>query len=283
MTRNHRSPLRRIKRSFRHHRHARSGRVLQPRKWVFVVGCYNSGTTLLVNLLDAHPELTALPREGVELTDRLPRPEEFGYPRLWYRCREQLEISDASSSAGRAARIKRQWSHYVNDDQIIVEKSPANLTRLAFLQAHFQPAYFIYIVRNGYAVAEGIRRKADLAGWGNKEGGQYPIDDCAQQWVEADRALDESADNLQHLLCLNYEDLAADATGVLARVSEFLAIGAFADDLSERSWAVHESNAKIADMNKESLSRLSLTETSTIRDVANKTLEKYGYQNTSID
>ena len=277
MPRNHRSRLRRLKRSFRHYRHARSGRVLQPSKWVFVVGCYNSGTTLLVNLLDTHPELLALPREGVELTDRLPRPEEFGYPRLWYRCREQLEIPDTPSSASRAQRIKRQWSHYVNDEQIIVEKSPGNLTRLAFLQAHFEPAYFIYIVRNGYAVAEGIRRKADLAGWGNKEGGQYPIDDCARQWVEADEALATSASGLQHLLCLNYEDLTSDPTRALLEVSEFLGVDSFADDLAQRSWDVHRSSAKIADMNQESLERLSPEDTARVRKVANKTLDKYGY------
>lgn len=277
MTRTHRSPLRRLKRSYRHHRNARTGRVLQPSKWVFVVGCYNSGTTLLVNLLDTHPSLAALPREGVELTDRLPRPEEFGYPRLWHRCLEQLEISDAPSSASRAERIKKQWSHFIDDDQLIVEKSPANLTRLAFLQAHFQPAYFIYIVRNGYAVAEGIRRKADLAAWGNREMDQYPIDECARQWVAADEALATNANSLQNLLCLSYEDLTADPARVLTQVSDFLEVASFAGDLAERSWQVHRNSAKIADMNQDSLARLSAEDTAKIQHVAKATLEKYGY------
>ena len=59
-----------------------TGRSLAPDRWVFVVGCYNSGTTLLANLLEAHPAINGLAREGVELTDALRRPELAGWPRM---------------------------------------------------------------------------------------------------------------------------------------------------------------------------------------------------------
>lgn len=38
--------------------------VPRPDKWLFVVGCYNSGTTLLAEMLSRHPNISGLPTEG---------------------------------------------------------------------------------------------------------------------------------------------------------------------------------------------------------------------------
>ena len=43
-------------------------RPREPKKWLFLVGCYNSGTTLLRDILNEHPEIKGLPLEGVRLT-----------------------------------------------------------------------------------------------------------------------------------------------------------------------------------------------------------------------
>ena len=276
MARNHRAPLRRLKRRLRHAWRAKTGRELRPRKWVFVLGCYNSGTTLLVKLLNSHPELDALPREGVELTDRLPRPEQFGWPRMWQPCVEKLRVD--ATDAERAVRIKKQWSHYVDDAGIIVEKSPANLLRLSFLQRHFRPAYFIHIVRNGYAVAEGIRRKADLAGWGNRTYDRYPIKLCAAQWVDAEAAFTEQRPRLDRSLTISYEALTDDVGGVLGRVRAFLDIDEFPDDLGAKQWRVHERTGAVANLNADAIARLSIDEVAAIKAHAGPTLAKHGYE-----
>ena len=39
-------------------------RPANPEKWLFVVGCYNSGTTLIADALADHPQIAALPDEG---------------------------------------------------------------------------------------------------------------------------------------------------------------------------------------------------------------------------
>lgn len=67
---------------------------------------------------------------------------------MWIHCKDQLTIDASQSNAGLAERIKKQWSYFTDGGPALVEKSPANLLRLRFLQAHFQPASFIYIVRN---------------------------------------------------------------------------------------------------------------------------------------
>ena len=62
------------------------GRVPKPQKWVFIVGCYNSGTTLLADLMGNHPDISALPVEGVRLSDVWPLPETYAWNRMWMKC-----------------------------------------------------------------------------------------------------------------------------------------------------------------------------------------------------
>lgn len=47
---------------------ALTGVELKPQKWIFIVGCYNSGTTLLEKILSLHPMIGSLRDEGVMLT-----------------------------------------------------------------------------------------------------------------------------------------------------------------------------------------------------------------------
>ena len=85
---------------------ARWGRVLAPDRWVFIIGCYNSGTTLLKDLLAEHPHIGVLAGEGVKFSDALPRPEDFGWQRMWCQCIEQMHLDP--KDAERANRIKCQ-------------------------------------------------------------------------------------------------------------------------------------------------------------------------------
>lgn len=48
------------------------------RKWVFIMGCNNSGTSLLHYILGSHPDIASLPREGQFLTAVLPQPDHYG-------------------------------------------------------------------------------------------------------------------------------------------------------------------------------------------------------------
>lgn len=79
---------------------------------------------------------------------------------------------------------------------------------MLFLQEYFQPAYFIYIVRNGYAVAEGIRRKADLRRWKNPfYDKNYPIELCAKQWRKTDELVEQDRRHIRRFLQIYYGEL----------------------------------------------------------------------------
>lgn len=254
------------------------GKELQPEKWVFIVGCYNSGTTLLAEIFEKHPQLAVLPDEGVMLTNQLPRPEDFGWRRMWCECEPQMQID--KNKAPKAARIiKKQWSHFVKrNPKIVVEKSIANATRMHFFQEHFPNSYFIYIVRNGYAVAEGIARKAVVMEERQAElGTHYPIEYPAKQWQRSLEVVDAQKPQIKNFLEINYEDLTADLKGTGLKISTFLGINAFDEALLQGDFEVHGNKMKVSNQNPKSFARLSQEEWNSINTMAEKGLRAYSY------
>lgn len=259
---------------------AAGGRDLAPRQWVFLLGCYNSGTTLVRDILARHPQIAALPSEGVRLTDALPRPEDFGWPRMWCRCLDGVRLDpEAAGADRRAERARRHWSYfYPPAGEVFLEKSIAHAARLGFMAAHFRPAYFVYLVRNGYAVAEGIRRKADPAGRGNTVfNTPYPIELCAEQWLQTDRLVRADAAAAEHFLQLSYEAFAADPAGQMRRVTDFLGLQPLPAGALGGDWTVHGVQSPIRDMNAASFGRLAVEEAAAIEQVAGEALARYGY------
>lgn len=248
--------------------------VPRPEMWAFVVGCYNSGTELCMHLLGSHPQISALPVEGQFLTDQLVSDYELGLPRMWV-LREELFRLTEEDEGPDPIRLKKEWGQRLDTRRpVLLEKSPPNAARTRWLQAHFAPARFIAVVRNGYAVAEGIRRKARpkhrASGW--------PIDLCARQWSRSNEILLEDSEHLEHVLWLRYEDLARDPAAEVARIADFLKLdeGASAMNL-EGSWSVHERNEPIRDLTQESIARLDSSDIRIINREAGAMLERLGY------
>ena len=100
--------------------------VPRPDKWVFIVGCYNSGTTLLSEVLSDHDMISALPTEGQYLTDQFEADHELGLSRMWVR-REDLYRLTESDPGPDVIRIKKEWGMRLDlSKPILLEKTPAN-------------------------------------------------------------------------------------------------------------------------------------------------------------
>lgn len=255
-----------------------TGNELPNKKWIFIVGCYNSGTTLLNQILGSHPSISVLPDEGVMLTNKLVKPEDLGWRRMWWKCRSEMSAAQ-DLDIHTAKKIKKQWSHFYQDKPYLLEKSISNTCRIPFFQNHFQPAYFIHLVRNGYAVAEGIKRKAEIIK-GNPyyEGGNYPIDLCISQWTESLKEVEENKRNLKNFIEIKYEDLTSNPELVINRLTQFLSLTPLPKTVLDQSFSVHEKSSEITNMNKRSLERLTPQEIKIINLRAEKMLQKYNYQ-----
>ncbi|MCP4696048.1 MAG: hypothetical protein GY862_04245, partial [Gammaproteobacteria bacterium] len=222
--------------------------VVQP-KWIFVIGCYNSGTTLLENILRKHPSIAGLPDEGQFLTDALISPKSVGAPRLWAE-KENLFRFSPDEKTEEAEQVKRDWIRLLDKPRapFAVEKSPPNTARTLWLQKHFQEPYFIHIVRNGYAVAIDIHDKIQALT------GMAPdlLHKASNQWVRSVEAVLEDALELTHFLEIRYEDLTADPAGTSVKIFNFLGLSPFSPEISTLHAPIRNQNpARLAEMTKQ--------------------------------
>ncbi len=244
------------------------------KKWVFLVGCYNSGTTLLAELLGQHPAISALPTEGHFITDQFVKDYDIGLPRMWVE-REDLFRLNEDDTGPDPVRVKKEWAMRLNlRKPVLLEKSPPNSAKTRWLQAHFENAYFVGIIRNGYAVSEGITRKADPKHLINS----WPIEMSAYQWQRSNEVLMQDAEHLKNFIWVSYEELASDTVGTLNKITEFIGIENFTAFAEDRSWSIHERDEKVRNMNHESISRLNPEQIQRITAVAGDMLTHFGYE-----
>ena len=251
----------------------------KPEKWLFVVGCFNSGTTILRRLLESHPDISALAGEGAKLTSAFPDLEEGGWPRMMYANRSKWTLPE-SGATERARMAQRDWSIWFDRRaKVFFEKSIDHTTRMEWLDRHFPNTYFIAITRNGYCVNEGIMRRARPFGRAREQvGSTYPPELVAEQWVAFDETIRTSAGNVSRFHSLRYEDLTSDPANALARIFRFL-------DLSvpEMRWTapVMEIGAErheLIDQNERSLARLCDEDIAKMRLIMGDAMTRNGYE-----
>jgi hypothetical protein len=238
-----------------------------PGKWVFIVGCYNSGTTLLHDLLAQHPMVGAMPNEGQFFTNQLMTGEKAGVRRLWAQKPDAFRMNAGDTSID-VAKLKKQWAYFYNDPSrpVLIEKTIANAARTRWLQQNFQPAYFICLFRNGYAVAEGIHRKEN-----------HPVETAIAQWKISNEILLGDMQELNRKIQISYEDLTASPEFTMQKITAFLGLDNLPDSLFSQSYKIHEMHSSIRNMNEESIKRLTPSEIEIINSSASETLLKLGY------
>lgn len=112
---------------------------------IFVIGSPRSGTTLLGNVLAAHPDLAYAEeprmtwRQGNDKYSDYLRPE-HARPKV-------------------AQGIRRDFEQFVTDrgKKRLLEKTPSNALRLDFMRAVYPDGVFIHVLRNAYDAVLSIR------------------------------------------------------------------------------------------------------------------------------
>jgi hypothetical protein len=248
--------------------------VPKNKTWLFLVGCYNSGTTLLAEILGQHRSISALPTEGHFITDQFVKDFDIGLPRMWVE-REDLFRLNENDEGPDVIRIKKEWAMRLDCSKpVLLEKSPPNSAKVRWIQKHFENAHFVGIIRNGYAVAEGISRKGDPrhidSGW--------PIDMSARQWARSNELLLEDSKALKKFMWISYEELTEDTGRVLNDICRFVGVAEFDDFKSDQSLSIHERNEQVRNMNVESIEKLTPEQIQSINSVAGDMLDYFGYQ-----
>ena len=245
-------------------------------KWLFIIGCYNSGTTLLENILHQHSNIAGLTTEGQFLTQALINPKDIGIPRLWTQ-KEALFRFKPNEKTETAQQVKQDWLKQLDKPNFLyaIEKTPTNAARTLWLQQHFAPAYFIHIVRNGYAVALGIEEKVR-----KKHGEIMPnlLDKAAYQWARGLEIIIEDAPKLNHFLEIRYEDLTQNSIKVTTQICNFLQLPPLSENTLNQKYQVHNLNSEIKNQNAHRLAEMTTSQKAIIEKPAGKLLRQYGYK-----
>ena len=219
---------------------------------VFIIGCGRSGTTLLGEILAAHPQVSYR-HEPYHLWAAIDPVTDFvqRYSRGAHNC-----LLDARSVTP-AARRRFQRLMTAPSGFMLVEKSPVNALRIGYLDALATGARYLHIVRDGVDVAHSISRKAAITHrmvfrapmnewWGvgeakwqalerdGRAGGYYPdevgqlttdMQRGAYEWLLSLREVEAWGPRLgSRLMEIRYPDLTAEPQVVLKAVTDWLGL-----------------------------------------------------------
>lgn len=188
--------------------------LLASHKWCFIVSCNNSGSSLLQAILENSGQVSTMPHEGQRYTTTLVKAHRRGHERVWSEFLDDLRLTEINSS-DYLPRLVHDWLYVLKFPikKIIIEKTTANSVRMRWLQNAFPNSYFIGLIRNGYAVTEGIHRK-----------GKKSMSRGARHWNLVNKIMLEDANKIRNFLELRYEDLVEDAEETSNKLGKFLNI-----------------------------------------------------------
>ena len=247
--------------------------IVNTHSWCFIVGCNNSGTSLLHRILENSSMVSTLLYEGQMYTRVFRRAREKGFARIWSEYANELAMP-ADSHLEKGPRLLHDWLRDIPKpvQRVIVEKTPANVLRMGWLQQIFPTSCFIGLVRNGYAVAEGILRK------GNQEPGRG-----ARHWNAVNKTMIKESEKIRRFLLVRYEDLAENPYETLEQVAGFIDIEygelkkAAQNSFSFKTVSGSEPTT-IKNFNFMSIERLTPEDIATIRENASEMLDYFGYK-----
>ena len=249
-----------------------SPQMIFSHKWCFIVGCNNSGTSLLQGILERSGQVSTMPHEGQRYTRVLTRAARRGHERVWTEFLDDLRMT-TEDDLSRAPRLLHDWMRELSVPirETIVEKTTANAVRMLWLQKAFPHSYFVGLVRNGYAVTEGIRRK-----------GLKSVERGARHWNTVNKIMVKDAQDINNFLLVHYEDLVNKPNEVARQLGGFLELepDSLQDALIGKfsfSTVLGKGSQPIRNFNSKSIKKLNSDDIRKIYHEACEMLNYFGY------
>ncbi|MBI3952606.1 MAG: sulfotransferase [Candidatus Doudnabacteria bacterium] len=245
-------------------------KIIRP---IFLFGCPNSGTTILWRALKNHTDLSGPDTEDQDI-EGMPNSmrHHLGNAtfRLWAHPKFGLAyyVTEQDYNEEDTQRLRTIYCQSLAPGTRLVVKSPAHTLRARLIQAYFPDAYFVAIVRNGYAVAEGIVRKRKYdPDRPQFKGLTTTIEEAAEQWFRANVVVVSHQQFLRNYLIVKYEDLVQNPGTTLYQILDHCGLA---------RTSIQVPNFK-QDKNDEQIARLTKEEIDAITRIAGPMLRHFGY------
>ncbi len=260
---------------------------------VFVVGMNGSGTTMLLECLNNHPELFGYKRETKIIPYYMRIVSQYGdlsddsqFLKLW----ENIRDNQAFRHAGRPD-MPEDWRNTPRTlaaifDRILrdfalqegktrwCEKTPMHAQHILKLSEQFSGAKFIHMVRDGRACAASFHRR-----W------SYNPQLTIYRWKNVVRAAHRQGQQIPgRYLEVKYEELTSNPLDVMTSICQFLDVPFDEQVLSVSRIQKHSgSSDKKITSNKQTKwkSYFSLTKQQRLEKIAGRTLSEFGYDTQS--
>lgn len=259
------------------------------KNWVFIAGMNNSGTTMIDRYMGQHPEINSMSIEGKTSffmswrtwKERLFWNRYIKIPKLGRPKTKLTRIFTDDVDRSRYPPLlpvlgffllKYDWMKHrlSRNGKYMLEKSPPNTVRIPWLLERFPSSRFIIIIRNGYAVTEGINRRAPIV-----PDRDFSVENGSRHWNKANKIMYQDLDELveagkmskDDYIVIRYEDFCGDPLRELRRVESMLGLEP----------AEYVDLEKINDRNEIQIARLTREDLNTISSEASEMLEKLGY------
>lgn len=203
-------------------------------KPVFIVGMNGSGTTMMLNCLNAHQELYGFPRETLVIPHYVRTLSDYGdlnnarnFEALWNSFRSVSCFS--SVNGGAPPELPKNWQDYPHTLSSVIdatftyfaqnqgkrrwcEKTPMHAQHIVALHGLFPQAYFIHMIRDGRSCAASFHRR-----W------SYIPQRTIYRWKNVIIAARQQAEESgARYLEVFYESLTSDPDTEMRKVCEFL-------------------------------------------------------------
>lgn len=190
------------------------------KRFVFIGGLHRSGTSLLHEILKAHPDVSGFSNTGVWEDEGqhlqsvyLPSSAHGTVGRFGFDDKAHLTEESPLAVPRSASLLWEQWSQYWDVSRpVLIEKSPPNLIRSRFLQALFPGAQFLMIMRHPVVTTLATQK------WAKK---QAP-GSLLRHWFVCHEFMRADVRQLRSVHFVFYEALRSDPERVLAEVATFL-------------------------------------------------------------
>ena len=224
-------------------------------KSIFIVGCCNSGTTILFNTLrNQHPQLGGFNREihnfGVLPVKPGENPRLYAltpsFERLYADSGNKIEGVDGL--VGRDETLQRlkdlSGTHKDFDaGERLIFKDPRLALRVKWIRDVFPSSYIVHIVRNPFGVVEGIKRRTD---------GESSTPSAIAQWLIANALIELDSRGMDRFVTIRYEDMIQGGATFLSNLLNFLDLDDFDFDMTKFSKTANaDSRARLPEWDKD--------------------------------